>query len=194
MEYDIFKLMFISVIISFLGYATENIWLLFTKGYMDNRNTVLPFLSGYGLSVVVFYLLVGTPSETHFDVIYYVQAVITVGIGEILLGTFVEKYIGVVYWNYSWIPLHLTKYTSLPTSLGFAMITMLFMRYCFDPIMDTLALIPRDLLCPASVFLFVLINLDTLHGFMEMRKNHKQYSLWKIELPRSIEDFPVLFH
>ena len=193
MDYNIFKLMLLSVIISFLGYMTENIWLMFTKGYMDNRNMVFPFLSGYGILVVGFYLIFGLPSENGFDILYYMQAFFTVCLGEILLGTLTEKYLGIVYWNYSWIPLHLTKYTSLPTSLGFAFLIMLFMRYAFTPAMDAISLLPKGMLCHTACFLFVIINLDTLHGFMEMRKSHKSYTLWRIELPRNAKDTSVIY-
>lgn len=40
----IYALCMIMVIISFLGFVVENIWIAGTKGFMDNRGIFLPFL------------------------------------------------------------------------------------------------------------------------------------------------------
>lgn len=197
---DIYKLIFLSVIISFLGFVTENLWLLVTKGYMDNRNMILPFLSGYGILVVGFYLLFGTPTEMHVDLpgnrlsdleLFFILTFFTVSLGEIVLGMFAEKILGIIYWDYSWIPLHFTRYTSLPTSIGFTCIIVLFMKYCFTPIMDSLSLLPESVLGPVASIMFVIICLDTLHSFWMMHASHSLYSLWRIDLPHNTADLPL---
>lgn len=60
---EIMALGLVIAVVSFLGFAVENIWLAITKGYIDNRNMCLPFLLGYGLAVAVIYLLFGTPKK-----------------------------------------------------------------------------------------------------------------------------------
>lgn len=45
---------------------------------------------------------------------------VAVSVGEVLLGTIVERLCGIEYWNYASLPMHVTKYTSVPTSAGFA--------------------------------------------------------------------------
>lgn len=42
---------------------------------------------------------------------------------------------GFDYWDYTRLPFHFTKYTSLFTSLGFATLIKEVMRLCFEPIM-----------------------------------------------------------
>lgn len=193
MKYGIFELMLAAVVISFVGFAIENTWLLLTKGYMDNRNMTLPFLLGYGILMVDFYLMFGTPSDVHLPIvsdrftdreIYFVLAFFTVSIGEIMLGTATEKATGVIYWDYSWIPMHLTRYTSLPTSLGFAYIIENFMTYCFPEIMGAITLLPAEIIPPAAVILFTALSIDTLHGFWKMYSCHSLYCLWKIKRPK----------
>ncbi len=142
MKYDLYELGIMAALISFLGFILENIWLALTKGYIDNRNMNLPFLLGYGLAVVALYLAFGIPSEFSFllpeeaetwrrVVIYFLCVMLCVSVGEILLGTATEKLCRIEYWNYSWILLHITKYTSLPTSTGFAALVTFFMEHCF---------------------------------------------------------------
>lgn len=140
MKYSIFDFGIMAAIISFLGFIVENIWLAVTKGYVNNRNMNAPFLLGYGLLVISLFFVLGTPEEmaqwgmfkgirTKWIryMLYFVCSFVVVSIGEILLGTIVEKLCGIEYWNYASLPMHITKYTSVPTSIGFAsMITFLW--------------------------------------------------------------------
>ena len=127
--YSIYSLFMMVAVISFLGFCLEDTWLSLTKGYIDNRNMNLPFLLGYGLLVVGIYIIIGIPERIVFlgkpifpkskfrrYLLYFMCMMVIVSLGEILLGTFVEKMFGFEYWNYTRIPMHITKYTSVPTS------------------------------------------------------------------------------
>ena len=58
--------------------------------------------------------------------VYFLCSFAVVCVGEIVLGIVVEALCHIEYWNYSNIPMHITKYTSIPTSTAFAaMITIL---------------------------------------------------------------------
>lgn len=57
MKYTAAAYLLTVTIISFLGYCVENIWLAVTQQYINNRNMYLPFLLGYGLTVVGIYLI-----------------------------------------------------------------------------------------------------------------------------------------
>ena len=124
-----------TVIVSILAGVTDEYYARRTvpgaKVVLVMPNT--PFLLGYGLAVVGMYYVIGTPHDMRFLCIFPIEgsrsyvlicyAVTTgllVSLGEMLLGTLTEKISGVVWWNYTWIPLHVTKYTSVPTSIGFA--------------------------------------------------------------------------
>jgi len=63
MKYTTAAYLLTVTIISFLGYCVENIWLAVTQQYINNRNMYLPFLLGYGLTVVGIYLIFGTPKK-----------------------------------------------------------------------------------------------------------------------------------
>jgi uncharacterized membrane protein len=168
-------------IASFLGFLVENAWLAVTKGYIDNRNMNLPFLLGYGVAIVGMYLVLGTPTNsplldrvTYLDTpfkrvaFYYVCSFVLVSVGEITLGTFVEKTCHIVWWDYSRIALHFTKYTSVPTSTGFATIITFFMDKCFEPIMLKLSEMDCDTANRLSKTLLVLMIFDFL---VNVRKN-----------------------
>ena len=100
--------------ISFLGFCVENLWLAITKGYMDNRNMLFPFLFGYGLAVAAIYLVFGTPrnlvvlgkeitvANENTEILLYSLIVMTViSLGEIILGKTVEKICHIRWEEYS---------------------------------------------------------------------------------------------
>ena len=179
------------MIISFLGFIVEELWMIFRYSTIDNRNMFFPFLLGYGLFVVSLYYVVGLPKKIFnkykFDkptniLVYIMICFILVSIGEILLGFFVEKTGHFYYWNYSSIPLHFTRYTSVPTSLGFALIITLFMNYAYTPLLKTIRKNDKKI----SVFLIILIMgiliMDFNVSFKNMYNNNGKNDVWSIKL------------
>ena len=176
-SYDFYSTGIMIAFISFLGFLLENIWLAFTKGYIDNRNMKFPFLFGYGLLVVAMHMLLGTPAEfaaklpfpgitKRFSrLIYFLTVMLIVSAGEIFLGTFMEKLCGIEYWNYSWIPMHFTKYTSLPTSIGFALVITV---------------------------LLAIMAVDMLSSFLSMRRARGYNRRWRIDLRKSSHRLTIM--
>ncbi len=183
-------------VISFLGFWVENIWLSISRGCMNNRNMLLPFLFGYGLSVLVMYRMFGTPRaprlfgldlDTRRTVpnllIYYGMVFVCISLGEILLGTLVEWSTGIVWWDYTRIPLHITKYTSVPTSAGFALLITVFMRFIIKP---TAALFMRMNETVLSILAWVFMGLmvaDFLHSGLYMFLHGELMRTWRVDIP-----------
>ena len=193
MKYNILDLGIMVAIISFLGFVVENVWLAITKGYMNNRNMNAPFLLGYGLVVLFLYFVLGTPAnpvkwgllrKTYSKkiqyIVYFLCSFVVVCIGEIILGTIVEWLCGFEYWNYSNIPMHITKYTSIPTSTGFATMINFFMGECFTPLMNWITRLHSIWLRGISVGLMVIMISDFLISFYHMIVEKDFYLKWKI--------------
>ena len=174
-------------IVSFIGFCFEDIWMIFRHGILDNRNMYLPFLLGYGIFIIALYYILGTPSKLFnkyelkrpkSTIIYFLICVVLVSIGELLLGLFVEKTGGYSYWDYSTIPLHITKYTSIPTSIGFAIIITIFMDFIFIPLRNKIEKIANKI--PFIIVLLMLIALivDFIISFKTMYTNNGKNTLW----------------
>lgn len=190
-----FALIIVLVIVSFLGFCTENIFLSWSVRYIDNRNMVLPFLWGYGLSILAIFLIFGTPDNPKLlkkqldfgssatNLLYYFTAsFLCVCVGEVLLGYAVEYGLGIIWWDYTRLPLHITRYTSIPTSLCFATLITVFMKFFFYPLVILCSKVNPLVLKALAVFLVFVLSVDMLNSFLYMLNRHEILNLWRIDL------------
>ena len=182
-------------IVSFLGFLVENVWLAITNGYINNRNMNAPFLLGYGIMFLFLLFTLGTPaspvqrgilkksySKKIEYIVYFMCSFVAVCIGEIILGTIVEKLCCIEYWNYSKIPLHITKYTSVPTSIGFAAMITFFMGKCVTPLMSWICRLDSVWIRVLSAVLMLVIVSDFFYSFYQMIVLKDFYLKWEIEM------------
>ncbi len=194
----LFAILLIIAIVSFLGFCVENTWLMITKGHMNNRSMVLPFLLGYGLAIIAIYALFGTPQAPRFcsiqipvqsrflsAALYFLTVCLCVMVGEILLGTFVEKTCDIVWWNYSKLPLHITKYTSIPTTLAFGTLITVFMGCFFTPLYHSFSRMNIYALGILSCTIMALMVVDFIHSGIAMYANQELLQLWQIDLSQN---------
>lgn len=181
------------VVVSFFGFMFEDIFLAITHGFFDNRNMGLPFLLGYGVLVDIIYLINGTPKDIRFlkkrinienkylkKVIYLLFAALFVSVGEIMLGVIVEKTCHVIWWNYTYIPLHITKYTSIPTSFGFGLLITVLMDYIFIPIYNYYDNWDMKILEITSILIISLLLIDYTKSIYYIYKNNRLKPIWRI--------------
>ena len=152
-----------------------------------------PFLLGYGVGIVAIYLMLGTPKQLSFFgktlvidskvkriVIYMIEAIVLVSVGEIIIGTVVENVCCFEWWNYSAYPLHITKYTSLPTSFLFATLITVFMNFCFDPIYRFFEKWNITVLKIVSIVLMIIMIVDFLYAAYQMYETGWLLIRWRI--------------
>ena len=196
-----YALILVIIVASFLGFCVENVFIGYMRGFIDNRNMVLPFLFGYGLSVAGFYFLFGTPLNPMFftkeialisgwtkTLYYFLVSFLCVSIGEIALGYLTQWCCNIVWWNYSAIPFHITKYTSVPTSMGFAFLITVFMKYCFEPLIKLFSKMDPFALFVLSIGFTIVLSLDMINSAAYMLIKHSTLNLWKIEFKKPLKE------
>ncbi|MBQ9745322.1 MAG: putative ABC transporter permease [Clostridia bacterium] len=195
---NVFSFFMLIALISFLGFVVENLWTAATKGFMDNKNMTLPFLLGYGLAVAMMYLLFGLPREMRIGALrlnfesegasiicYFAMIMLCICIGEIILGFAVEKICGIEWWNYTALPLHITKYTSIPTSAGFTLIIVHFMDNVFMPLFRFFSSWNTAALGTVAVTLMLLMAADFIRSGWLMYKNRALLVTWRRETTKN---------
>ena len=181
-DYSVYDYMALIIVASFLGFCLENIWLILREGVIDNRNMNFPFLIGYGFAVLFIYMVLGVPQKGRL-ILFFLGCFIIVSVGEILLGFSVEKFCGIHYWDYTNLPMHFTRYTSLFTSIGFAAIITVFFYQFFTPLMNFIKVresYSNHVLCAA---LMAVLVIDFLYSFKYMHANQSFYQCWILHLP-----------
>jgi len=198
-EKELLALCMIIVVVSFLGFVVENIWLAMTKGFMDNRNMYLPFLVGYGLAIMAIFTLFGTPMNPWFlgrkfaiekkllkRMLYFLLVMLCVCVGEILLGTLVEKLCHFYWWDYSRLPLHITRYTTIPTGAGFAVMITIFMEHFFVPLANIFMAWEIKKLRFIAIGMLILLMQDFVINAYRMYKDKKMTKKWEIDMTNSL--------
>ena len=193
MNYGFGPILIMTSFISFLGFLLENIWLTARKGYMDNRNMYAPFLLGYGIAVMGFYFVLGTPGNLRIFgtpsesdpkrqfAAYFLLTFILVSVGEIILGKTIENLTNVILWDYTKIPLHITRYTSVPTSIGFTVIIVTFMDCFFERIMNALSQMEPLRANAFGIILMTVMTADFLYSSVRMIRTQKIHVTWEID-------------
>ncbi|MCM1100998.1 MAG: putative ABC transporter permease [Acetatifactor muris] len=192
---DVMALGTIAVVVSFLGFVVENVWLAVSKGYIDNRGMCFPFLFGYGAAFLMIYMILGTPKKLCFLgrtirvqnkiirlLVYIVGVMLCICIGEIMLGIFVEKACHFCWWDYSEIPLHITRYTSIPTSIAYSLIVTLFMEVFSAPLYRFFQQQNFVVLCIVTVLLFTLMTADFIYNAYMMYRTHGLVRRWRVAI------------
>lgn len=189
----IYPLINMIVFASFIGYVVENLFKLVMNGYVDNRYMFLPFLLGYGLFIAVIGILIGTPNNLFplakrqpkmkkplAYLFYFILAALLVSAGELALGYAVEAIGGFNYWDYSNLPLNFTKYTSLPTSVGFGVIITAFMGFVYEPSIKFFEKKKGSRTWRVfSLIAIFLLAADFIASFAVMIKTGKRMVLWR---------------
>lgn len=141
-------LLILSYAAAFLGWWVENLFRLIAAGVFDSRHQLLPFIPVYAAGFFAIYALLGTPSGMRIGgkrvlpgtgrkrgalrgALYAATLFSLILISEMATGLFFEKAFGIKGWNYTSIPLHITRYTSVPTAAAFTAGIFLLMRFAF---------------------------------------------------------------
>lgn len=190
-------LFLICYIAAFLGWWVENIFRSFSAGVFDSRHQLLPFLGAYGFGIFVMFFIFGTPTEMRVfkkrilpertaknhilrGVIYCALMFVLILFGEMGMGMLFEKVFGVKAWNYTSIPLHITRYTSIPTTLAFTAGIFLLMQFAFPHAVKLIDKIPDKTAFVLALVLGILIAADWLIMIISGLVNGKFPDYWSI--------------
>lgn len=197
-DYTIADLWLASLVFANIGYWVENLFRLFSKGILDSRNQILPFLFCYSIAMWALYFALGTPKKARIfnhkiisdDSIksqrlsvlcYFLISFFFIFFGEIVVGTMFEKISGIQLWNYSGIPLHMTQYTSVPTTIALSTGVIVLMEYFFTPLMNAIHKLKKKTVLKIDYILGGLIIIDWLYMMISINFFKVSPNYWSIQ-------------
>lgn len=136
-----------------LGWVVENCYRIATRGIIDCRFHLLPFIGTYALIPFVYQLLLGNldsiapfgrrlftsntqKSKVLSNVTCLVVICTAVFFGELIYGNLLEAIFGVRLWNYTNQSFHVTRYTGLVSTVGFGVGAYLIFRFVYGPLLS----------------------------------------------------------
>lgn len=143
------------IIFAALGWLAENTARLATQGVLDCRYHALPFIAPYGLIPFAFHILLGDPDRIAFmgrrifkkdgakykivsNILCFFIILGVVFAGELAVGYLWESVFGARLWDYSDMPLHVTRYAGLIPALMYGGGAYLLFRFAYKPLLNAL--------------------------------------------------------
>ena len=148
-------LVLFGIVVAFAGWIGENAFKLAVSGKFDSRFHVLPFISPYILIPFAFHIALGKADDLRLfgkkifreqtkksiilsNIFSFLIICTFVFLGEFAVGNAWEYLFGVKLWNYNKLPLHLTQYTSIVSTLGFGTAVYLIFKFLYSPVLNLL--------------------------------------------------------
>ncbi|NCB92093.1 MAG: hypothetical protein EOM40_05895 [Clostridia bacterium] len=135
-ELVIYKIFCWFVIGGVMGFLIETVWCWFDFGEFTSRtsNLFFPMSCVWGMGCVLICILQCTNKQSN-QFFRFVKNAFNCAAFELLCGWFGELYLGVTFWDYSGMPLHIGKYINLPFCLGWGLLSLAWGKWIY-PTLD----------------------------------------------------------
>ncbi len=143
----------VGMVFAFIGWIAENTAKLLSNRVIDSRFHIFPFIAVYIAVSFAFHIVLGTPDDVAFcgkkifkvkttktkllsNLISFLVISVTVFLGELVVGNMWDILFDVKLWDYSAMPLNLTQYTSIVSTLGFGLGAYLIFKFIYTPLLN----------------------------------------------------------
>ena len=168
---DLYKLVLIFMIGSFIGYIVEMLYCYLKNGRFESRKGVIygPFSPVYGFGAIVFTILLYKLEHFNAFIIFIVSAVVG-AIFEYICSFVQEKTIGTISWQYNKTPLNLGGRTSGLYALYWGVLGLIFLRHTLPYIEIKIDEIPTELAILIAFTFGIFIAIDLIISALAVRR------------------------
>ena len=159
------------LIYSIIGWIMEVIFTLFKDKTLVNRGFLIgPYCPIYGCGCVLIILLLKRYSNDFF--VLFIMSMVVCSILEYLTSYIMEKLFKARWWDYSDRKFNINGRICLETMIPFGLLGCLLM-YVINPfISGFISKVPKDILNPISIVLFILFVIDNIASYSIITKLH----------------------
>lgn len=178
---NFYKLIWIFVFGSIIGFISETVWCFFKNGTLECRSGLLfgPFNIIYGIGALILYLClykINKEKTVHIFTIGIVSGTIV----EYICSFVQEKAFGTVSWDYSKMPLNINGRVCLLYSAFWGLLSLAWVYYLYPKMEKTMLKIPDSIGKNLANCLFIFLSIDILLSIIAV-------SRWMMR----IEDIPA---
>lgn len=156
-----YKLFWVFFLASFLGAVTETVFMLLTKGELQNRSGVIygQFSLVWGMGAVMFTVVFHRLSGRR-DLYIFLAGTVLGGAYEYLCSWMQEMLFGACFWDYSHIPLNINGRVSLLYSMFWGVAAVLWVKDIYPRMCRVIGRIPNPAGKPLTwaLTLFMVFN------------------------------------
>ena len=171
-SYGFSRYFLLTALLSFIGWAYEVGVMAIQTGKFHNQGFMtLPFCPIYGCSLILTYLLLGTPDKTQgilknrrnrraVYALYLLCGFCIPTLAELIVGLLLSQVFHIRLWSYAHLPMNFHGYVSVPVSLLWSVLIFLFMKYLFLPLKHFIGKLPKGLAGAITFFLSLIFLAD----------------------------------
>ncbi len=174
---NFYKLFWIFLIGSIIGFILESIWCIIVLGHLESRKGFIygPLTPIYGLGAVAMSIVLTRFKESSSFIIFIVSAVVG-GTFEYLGSLAQELVTGTVSWHYN-TPLNLNGRTNLAFSICWGILGLLFIRYVLPVMSKLIERLPNTFGKWLTIILAVLMLFDFIISTAAIRREVERIHL-----------------
>lgn len=139
-----YKLFWVFFLASFLGAATETLFMLLTRGELQNRSGVVygPFSLVWGMGAVLFTVCFHRLAGRR-DLLIFLAGTVLGGAYEYFCSWVQEALFGACFWDYSHVPLNLNGRVSLLYSMFWGVAAVIWVKDLYPRLCRVIGRIPN---------------------------------------------------
>ena len=127
--FSIWRIFSYFIIYSFFGYIIETIFQVVNKGLFESKQSFLvgPFCAVYGVGAIVMILVLQKMKDNKWQLFF--GGVILGTVAEYVMSLILEKLFGVVWWDYSNLPLNINGRVCVLFSIYWGILAVVLVLY-----------------------------------------------------------------
>ena len=174
---NFYKLFWIFLIGSIIGFILESIWCIIVFGHLESRKGFIygPVTPIYGLGAVAMSIVLTRFKESSGFIVFIISAVVG-GTFEYLGSLAQELVTGTVSWHYN-TPLNLNGRTNLAFSICWGILGLLFIRYVLPVMSKLIEKLPNTFGKWLTIILTVLMLFDFIISTAAIRREVERIHL-----------------
>lgn len=174
---NFYKLFWIFLIGSLIGFLVETIYCFAMRGYIESRQGFIygPVTPIYGLGAVAMSVFLNRLKGSSNFVIFLISAVVG-GTFEYLGSLGQEFFTGTVSWQYNDTPFNFQGRTNLRFMVYWGVLGLVFIKYVFPVMSKLIESIPNQIGKIITIILAVFMLFDLIISALAVRREVERYN------------------
>ncbi len=189
---NIYKILWMFVIGSVVGYLLETVWYFVIRGYYVDRRGVLigPFSPIYGVAMVIIMLSLYKIRNMNAGVIMFISGIFG-GVFEFICSVLQEYILGTKSWDYSHKAFNIGGRTSLQFMIMWGVLGIVFIQHTYPWLSEKIENIPPRIGKSLSIILGVFLIIDCVFSLqVSIRQKDRRHDI----PPRNVLEKAIDFY